>query len=97
MTERPKRIAVTNREPTNTLLDLQKHKSSVQVQQEKKAAASAAATAKAEKASIAAQKKKRVVAFEDQLRREDQQREKKMARPDLPHRVVCATSYFNPT
>jgi hypothetical protein len=35
-------------------------------------------------------KKKRVAAFEDQLRREDQQREKKMARPDLATHRVCA-------
>lgn len=86
MSQRPKRGAVTNREDTDTLLHLQKRRTTAEVQRDKELAASVKATANAQKEMAAAQKKNRVAAFEDQLREEDQQQEKKMTRPDLAAR-----------
>jgi hypothetical protein len=92
--ERPTRDAVANREATDTLLSMQRRRTSAQVQRDKELTARAKAAAKAQKTAIAGQKKKAVADFEDQLRREDQQREKNMARPDLaaqaaPSQRVC--------
>jgi len=95
MADRPKRSAVANREATDTLLDNKKRRSSAQVQQAKQTAATTAAAAQVKKTNLATQKKQRLAAFEDQLRKEDQQREKNMARPDLPahRRAVTAPSH----
>ena len=90
MSDRPKREAVANRDGTDTLLQLQKRRTSAEVQREKAELAMAKAAAKAQKANIAAQKKKCVAAFEDELRREDKQEEKTMTRPDLSTQQVCA-------
>jgi hypothetical protein len=89
MSQRPIREAVANRDGTDILLNLQKRRTSAEVQQEKKLAASAKTAASAQKAASAAQIKKRVAEFEDQLRKEDQEQEKNMTRPDLvaAHRV----------
>ncbi|KIM35954.1 hypothetical protein M413DRAFT_428169 [Hebeloma cylindrosporum] len=83
MADRPKRSAVTNRDPTDKLLENRKRRSSAQVQQDKQTAATTSAAAEVEKINLESQKKRRIAAFEDQLRKEDQQREKNMARPDL--------------
>jgi hypothetical protein len=90
MSERPKREAVVNRDGTDTLLNMQRRRSTAEVQRDKALAASAKAAARAQRTSVAAQKKARVAAFEDQLRREDQQEEKEMARPDLASKHVGA-------
>lgn len=94
MSQRPKRDAVTNRDDTDTLLHLQKRRTTAEVLRDKELAASAKAAAKAQKEATSAQKKKCVAAFEDQLREEDQQQEKKMSRPDLVT-ARCVGRYFN--
>ena len=94
MSEWLKRNAVTNWDGTDTLLNLQKHRTSAQVQHDKELAASTKATTKSQKAVIVTQKKRRVAAFEDQLCREDQQQEKEMSHPDLVVAVRHVSALF---
>jgi hypothetical protein len=95
MSQRPKRDAVANRDDTDTLLNLQKCRTSAEVQRQKELAASAKAAANAQKAATAAQRQKLVGAFEDQLFQEDQEQEKKMSHPDLVLAARRVGRYFN--
>jgi hypothetical protein len=95
MSQRPKRDAVAKRDDTDTLLNLQKRRTSAEVQREKQLAASSKAAANAQKAATATQKKNLVASFEDQLFEEDQEQEKKMSRPDLVLAARRVCRYFN--
>lgn len=80
---RPRRAAVTKRQPTNTLLANVTRRTPAEVKQAKSDAIAAATEAERQMVATKVQKKNQIADQEDRLRKEDLAREKIAMRPDL--------------
>ncbi|KAF8803015.1 hypothetical protein BYT27DRAFT_7305696 [Phlegmacium glaucopus] len=96
MASRPKRNAVTNRKPTNALLDNTTRQTPAEVKRDKAEAAATAAQASELTAINNAAKKTRVASHEDRLRKQDEARQKVVTRPDLQSGVHPKSVASNP-
>lgn len=83
MSQRPKR-ETANTKPAQIIIDnIQKRRTSAQVQEDARNAAAAKAAKQAADAELKAEKIARIAAAEDKLRREDEDAKKNAERPDL--------------
>ncbi|KAF8876419.1 hypothetical protein BD779DRAFT_1677813 [Infundibulicybe gibba] len=91
MSSRPLRKAVSDREPTDKLLQRSTRRTSAQVKKDKAAAVAASDAAAKAIVTDQAKKKTHIAELEDHLRKEDQAYEKTAMRPDLAQQQVIKT------